>query len=105
MDAILAREGFEAAPVDHSEDASKESTSKRAREVCQQLSTCNIITRAVEASGTTGSGPTGAVLPGAGRSVQNAAGVSAKAAGVVRQAAAESSRWQTLAALGCAWLR
>ena len=29
MDEILAREGFEAAPVDHSDDASKESTTKR----------------------------------------------------------------------------
>ena len=75
MDEILTREGFEAAPVDHSDDASKDSTTKRAREVCQQLSTMpSLITRAVEASGTTGSGPTGAVLPGARRSAQNAAG-------------------------------
>ena len=81
MDEILAREGFEAAPVDHSDDASKESTTKRAREVCKQLSTMHsLITRAVEASGTTGSGPTGAVLPGARRLMQNATGTSAKAA-------------------------
>ena len=33
MDAILAREGFEAAPIEHPDNASKDSATKRAREV------------------------------------------------------------------------
>ena len=101
MDEILAREGFKAAPVDHSEDTSKDSTTKRAREVRKQLSILpSLINRAVEASGTTGSGPTGAVLPGARRSVQNAAGASAKS----QPKAADGRCWLRLAALCCARL-
>ena len=95
MDAILAREGFEAAPIEHPDNASKDSATKRAREVRSLLTTLpSIIIRAVEASGTTVSGPTGAVLPGASRSVRNTAGAGAKATGVVHQVATESNREQ-----------